>query len=174
MPSSLGCPNWLKSCAREMDLVKRILHDVLQYVTVHFMVPKTGQKDQAEKGVFGHSTSSPAQSKEIVTPYWLYIDDNANHGDSSCRRGPRYYETAEEATSVCKEYVDCYLYEAVKLNPGISAEKLLRSYQCHGDDPYIVCQNSDLPNAPFSAWSYAGIRCKEIVEEIASKQFGTP
>lgn len=44
----------------------------------------------------------------------------------------------------------------------MSPVALYENYKGYGDDPYVV--GADVDGVPFSAWSYAELRCAEICE----------
>lgn len=91
------------------------------------------------------------------TKYKVFVDDNYHYMDSEHRYGCGEFDTYEEAVVYCKSIVDEFLVPNAK---GMSAEALMRDYQSYGEDPFI----SPVPEEgePFSAWSYAKKRCKEL------------
>lgn len=89
---------------------------------------------------------------------WIVmVDDNFAFMDTSERYKDGEYDSYEEAMAKCKAIVDDYLDSA--LEPGMTAEQLLASYQMFGEDPFIIGNKKD----DFSAWKYAEARSKELI-----------
>jgi hypothetical protein len=93
--------------------------------------------------------------------YTVLVDDNFHYMDEEERYTLGEYETLEEAIVVCKSVVDQFLKEEYK--PGVTAEKLYKTYVAFGEDPFIRgVQAMRREDVPFSAWTYARKRCREI------------
>ncbi|GAB4040348.1 MAG: hypothetical protein Fur0014_10770 [Rubrivivax sp.] len=91
-------------------------------------------------------------------PYWVMVDDNYHHMDSSERYCDGEFATADEALARCRAIVDEYLDAAEKIEGRSSARALWESYMMFGDDPFVVAR--DAPPVHFSAWDYARECCE--------------
>ena len=93
--------------------------------------------------------------------YEVHVDDNFHLFDESERYLHGEYATYEDALEVAKGIVDAFLRSSYQ--PGMTAERLLDTYQAFGEDPWIA------PTPPgtdsFSAWAYAKRRCAEITDK---------
>ena len=92
------------------------------------------------------------------TPCKVFVDDNFHYTDEDERYQLGEFATLEAAMAACKKIVDDFLLENYK--PGMTTEALYRQYTSFGEDPWIVGQEDD--RKPFSAWTYAEQRCREI------------
>ena len=92
----------------------------------------------------------------------VFIDDNFNYMDEDARYKLGDFDTLEEAIDTCKKIVDDFLLENYK--PGMRAAELSSLYVNFGEDPFIIGQGTQ--GVLFSAWNYAGERCREICGEV--------
>ncbi len=91
-------------------------------------------------------------------PFTVRVADNFHYMDESESYEHGAFETLEDAIVASKRIVDEFLASALK--PGMTAEALFSQYKSFGDDPYIL--GSSEPGVPFSAWTYAELRCSEL------------
>src|SRR6185369_13898070 len=98
-----------------------------------------------------------------MSRYKVLVDDNFHYQDADARWEHGNYESVEEALAACREIVDRSLEEQYRV--GMSAEALYHRYVSFGEDPFIVAQDGTDKGVIFSAWSYAGERCRVICEE---------
>jgi len=95
--------------------------------------------------------------------YKVLVDDNFHYQDQDERWEHGTYESVEEAIAACRDIVDRSLEEEYTV--GMSAEALYRRYVSFGDDPFIVVLDGPHEGVIFSAWTYAGERCRVICGE---------
>lgn len=96
-------------------------------------------------------------TNDSTPQYQVYVDDNYHYMDESERYSGGVFDSCEAAKTKCRQIVDEFLLANHK--EGTAANELLSLYKSFGEDPWI------LPGADgctFSAWDYAGERCKEI------------
>jgi len=93
--------------------------------------------------------------------YVVFIDDNYHYMDEHERFRHGEFVTVGEAIEACKAIVERSLQEVYE--PGMTAEQLLSRYRSFGEDPFVV------PDAGFSAWTYAQDRCRSFVTERTAK-----
>jgi hypothetical protein len=93
----------------------------------------------------------------MTKKYLVYVDDNFHYRDEEERYLKGEYDTLEEAISVAKKIVDEFLEDGY--SEGMSSGALFSQYTGFGDDPWIWTGDGKVP---FSAWTYAEARCKEI------------
>lgn len=89
--------------------------------------------------------------------YFVFTEENEHYMDASARRRHGEYETRAEAVAAARQIVDSDL--AAMHYPGMTAESLYMSYKHYGTDAYVV---PDDEAERFSAWTYAGERCREM------------
>jgi hypothetical protein len=93
--------------------------------------------------------------------YKVLINDSFHFMDESERTDHGVFANADDAIAVCKEIVDDDLI--VMWKPGTTAKELYKLYVAFGPDPFVVPLNPKDPSVEFSAWTYAKIRCKDLV-----------
>jgi hypothetical protein len=91
----------------------------------------------------------------IEKPYVVFVDDNFHYMNEDERYKSGEFATLEEAVRACQEIVDGFLKDAYR--PGMAADILFDQYVHFGEDPFIRG-----PEAEFSAWNYAKLRCDEL------------
>ncbi len=89
--------------------------------------------------------------------YFVFTEENEHYMDASARRLYGEYETRAEAVAAARRIVDSDL--AAMRRPGMTAEHLFLNYKFYGTDAYVV---PDDEQERFSAWAYAGQRCREM------------
>lgn len=87
------------------------------------------------------------------------MDDNYHYMDESERYKLGDFATLDEAIAACKRKVDEFLKDEVTAD-GTAAERYAQ-YAGFGPDPFIVTDDPDAGQPPFSAWNYARERCEE-------------
>jgi hypothetical protein len=92
--------------------------------------------------------------------YFVFTEENEHYMDASERRLYGEYGTYAEAVAAARQIVDSDL--AAIYRPGMAAESLYGSYKFYGTDAYVV---PDDEQERFSAWTYAGDRCREMCGE---------
>src|SRR5206468_362727 len=90
------------------------------------------------------------------------VDDNFHYMDAAARAELGTFATYAEAVAACKAIVDAFL--TANHRPGMTAGHLYAQYTMFGDDPFVV---PDASETPFSAWTYAGLRCAELCADAA-------
>ena len=86
------------------------------------------------------------------------IRENSHYMDESEAYDHAAFATYADAEAACRRIVDEFL--AANRKPGMGADALFRLYTMFGEDPVI-----DAPGpggARFSAWDYAGQRCRDL------------
>lgn len=103
------------------------------------------------------------QSNLSTPGYRVFVDDNFHYMDEEYRYARGSYRDCESATAACKSLVDNFLADHYR--PGQASDELWQQYRDFGEDPWIATDDPDC--RPFSAWSYAKERCKEICRHSA-------
>jgi hypothetical protein len=98
-----------------------------------------------------------------VSRYKVLVDDNFDYMDQDKRYEHGVFPTAEEAIAACKRIVDSNLNDFME--PGMTASELYAAYTGSGDDPFIVCVNTDDEPVRFSAWDYAQERSRLMISQ---------
>lgn len=88
--------------------------------------------------------------------YTVFVDDNFRYMDESERYKLGEFDDCQSAVAVCKQIVDDFLSSC---DPSRDADEMLAQYTNFGEDPWIT---SDEPDCKFSAWEYAGARCRQL------------
>lgn len=96
----------------------------------------------------------------MLPRYKIVIADNFHYMDESEYTDGGVFETYDDAVVACRELVDRSLAHEYK--PEMTADELFKTYTSFGDDPFIVPLDDAPAGERFSAWTYAGQRCREI------------
>lgn len=99
-------------------------------------------------------------SESASAKFKVYVDDNYHYMDEEARYTCGEYGSYDEALVVCKNIVDEFLKTALASDKTKTAKTLLKEYKNFGEAPFICPTPSN--SVPFSAWSYAEQRCKEL------------
>ncbi len=106
------------------------------------------------------TTTGAGSTSGADAPYRVLIDDNFHYQDEDARYELGRFATHAEAEAACRAIVDHFL--EWHWQPGMSAEDLIEHYQDFGEDPFI---QGPTTGPPFSAWTYARMRAKEMCDK---------
>jgi hypothetical protein len=89
--------------------------------------------------------------------YTVYVDDNYHYMDLDERYKLDDFATLDEAIAACKRVVDQFLSDEV--DPATTPKEQFVQYLGFGPDPFIVTNDPEAANPPFSARDYAREKC---------------